>query len=131
MKWKFNSFLWRHRILQWSFGNLAIDITPSASSLESALASALQKNYLYLQKLFWKSRIFMLFLVLTYGISTTLLQMVISLRFPIHPFKGVHWCSRKRIFEFSEASTHWCCVKRIAPNVSVYSPARHPGWSPV
>ena len=30
----------------------------------------------------------MFFLVFCYGISTTLIQTIISLRFPIHPFKG-------------------------------------------
>ena len=45
----------------------------------------------------------MLFLALNYGISTTLLQILISLRFPIHPFKGGLWCSRKKLFEHSEA----------------------------
>ena len=25
---------------------------------------------------------------------------------PIHPSNGIHWCSRKRLFEFSEASVH-------------------------
>ena len=48
----------------------------------------------------------MFLLVFSYGISTTLLQILISLRFPIHPSKGVHWCSRKRLFELSEASVH-------------------------
>ena len=46
----------------------------------------------------------MLFLVLSYGIRTTLLQILSSLRFPIHHIKGVHWCSRKKLFEHSEAS---------------------------
>ena len=46
----------------------------------------------------------MFFLVLSYGISTTLLQILSSLRFPIHQVKGVHWCSRKKLFEHSEAS---------------------------
>ena len=40
----------------------------------------------------------MFFLVLSYGISTTLQQTI-----PIHPSKGVHWSSRKRLFELSEA----------------------------
>ena len=53
------------------------------------------------------------FLVLSYGISTTLLQILLSLRFPIRPFKGVHWCSRKRLFEHSEASIHWCFKKQL------------------
>ena len=74
----------------------------------------------------------MLFLVLSCGISTTLLQILISLRFPIHPFKGVHWCSRKRLFEHSETSVHWCFKKTTAPKISAYFayfPAKHPGWS--
>ena len=74
----------------------------------------------------------MLFLVLSYGISTILLQILIFLRFPIHPFKGVHWCSRKRLFEHSEASVHWCFKKTTAPKISAYFayfPAKHPGWS--
>ena len=51
---------------------------------------------------FFESRIFMFFLVLSYGISTTLLQILSSLRFPIHQVKGVHWCSGKKLFEHSE-----------------------------
>ena len=46
----------------------------------------------------------MFFLVLSYGISTTLLQIPSALRFPIHPVKGVHWDSRKKPFEHLEAS---------------------------
>ena len=55
----------------------------------------------------------MLFLMLCYDISVTLLQILISRRFPIHPFKGVHWCCRKRLFEHSEASVHWCFKKQL------------------
>ena len=44
----------------------------------------------------------MFFLVLSYGISTTFLQILSSLRFPIHQVKGVHWCSGKKLFEHSE-----------------------------
>ena len=40
----------------------------------------------------------MFILVLSYGISTTLLQILSSLRFPIYSVKDVHWCSRKRLF---------------------------------
>ena len=84
------------------FGNLGIGISASASSL----ATALQKNYFYDQILFLKkSRIFIFFLVLSYGISTTLLQILSSLRFPIHQVKGVHWCSRKKaIWTFGSIS---------------------------
>ena len=81
---------------------------------------------------FLKNRIFMLFLVLSYGINTTLLQILISLGFPIHPLKDVYWCSRKRLFEHSEVSVHWCFKKTTAPKASpyfAYFPEKHPGWS--
>ena len=74
----------------------------------------------------------MLFLVLSYGISITLLQILISLRFAIYAFKGVYWCSGKRLFEHWEASVHWCFKKSTAPKISAYFayfPAKHPGWS--
>ena len=73
----------------------------------------------------------MFFLGLSYGISSTLLQILTSLRFPIHPVKGVHWCSRKKLFEHSEASILED-VKKIAPKISAYFayfPAKHPGLS--
>ena len=70
--------------------------------------------------------------VLGYGSSTTLPQILISPRFPIHPSKGVQWCSRKRLSEVSEASVH-CMLKKItAPNISAYFayfPEKRPGWS--
>ena len=79
------------------FGNLGIGISASASPLTSAL----QKIYFCLQNFFLNNRIFMLFLVLS------------SLRFPIHPFKGIHWCSRKRLFEHSEASSIGVSKKQL------------------
>ena len=72
----------------------------------------------------------MFFLMLSYGVSTTLLQILISLRFPIHPSKGVHWCSRKRLFELPKTSVHWCFEKIATPKISAYFayfPAKHPG----
>ena len=48
--------------------------------------------------------------MLSYGISTTLLQILISIGFPIHLSKTVHWRSRKKQFEFSKVSIH-CCYK--------------------
>ena len=64
------------------------------------------KKIIFAIRIFFKkkSRMFMFFLVLSYGISTTLLQILSSLRFPIHPVKGVHGCSRKKLSEHSEAS---------------------------
>ena len=82
-----------------------------------------------LQEFFLKNRIFMFFLALSYGISTTLLQILISLRCPINSSKGVHWCSRKRLFELSSASVHWCFGKITALKVFAYFPAKQPGWS--
>ena len=49
---------------------------------------------------------------------------------PIHPSKGIHWCSRKRLFEFLEASVHWCFEKITTPKIPAYFPANNPGWSP-
>ena len=49
-----------------------------------------------------------------------------------YPLKDVYWCSRKRLFEHSEASVHWCFKKTTAPKVSpyfAYFPEKHPGWS--
>ena len=111
----------------WKF---TIAISALASSLESTLALALQENYFAFRILFFKkSRISMFFPVLSYGINTTLLQMLIFLRFPVRPSKGAHWCSRKRKFELSEASVHWCFEKITAPKISAYFayfPAKRP-----
>ena len=63
----------------------------------------------------------MFFLELNYGISTILIQILISLRFPIYTSKGVHWClAISRLFELSEASVHWCFKKTTAPKISTY-----------
>ena len=67
--------------------------------------------------------------LLSYGISTTSLQILVSLQFPIHPSKGVHWCSRKRLFEFSGAFVHRCFEKITAPKISAYFLTKHPEWS--
>ena len=114
------------------FGNLETGISALASPLESALALTLQKNYFCVQNffflVFWKNEIFMFVYMLSYGISTTLLQIIISLRFPVHKFQGIHWCFEKRLFELSEASVHWCFEKITSPKISGYFPAKHLGW---
>ena len=69
-------------------------------------------------------------LVLKYDITTILLQILISLRFYIHLIKGVHWCSRKSLFEFLEEPVHWCFEKTSYPKIFAIIPARHLGWSP-
>ena len=48
----------------------------------------------------------------------------------IHSSKRVHLRSRKKLFEFSEASVHWCFDKVTAPKISGYFPAKHLEWSP-
>ena len=58
------------------------------------------------------------------------LQIPIHLRFPIHPLKGVHWCSKKKLSGFSEESVYECFEKATAPNVSENFLVKHPGWSP-
>ena len=112
------------------FGNLGIGISASASLLESSLALALQKIYFFLQKYFWKNKIFMFFLVLSYSISTTLLQKYFS-TISYSSIQRHPWCSRKRLFELSEASVHWCFEKITTPKVFAYFPVKHPGWSPI
>ena len=57
---------------------------------------------------------------------------LISLRFSIRSSKGIHWCSKKRQVQLSEASVHWCFEKFTSPKISAYFsyfPAKHPGWS--
>ena len=84
-----------------------LEILASASQHEHRHWHRHCKKIIFAIRIFFflkKSRIFMFFLVLSYGISTTLLQILSSLRFPIHSVKGVHWCSRKKLFEHSEAS---------------------------
>ena len=102
------------------FTNIGIGISASALSLESALASASAKNYFCLQNVFFLGRIFIFFLVLSYDISTILLEIIISLGLPFHPFKGVHCCSRKRLFELSEAHVHQWFEKITAPKIFAY-----------
>ena len=71
----------------------------------------------------------MFFLVFSYSISNTLQQMLIFLGFPIHASRGVHSCSKHRLFELSEVSVH-CCFEKIAtPKISAYFayfPEKHP-----
>ena len=62
--------------------------------------------------------------------SITLLQILISLWFPIHSSQDIHLCSRKKLFEFSEASIHWCLEKITSPKISAYFPAEHLWWHP-
>ena len=74
----------------------------------------------------------MSFVVLSYLISTTLLQILSSLRFPIHQVKGVHWRSRKKLSEHWEASVLSCFKKATAPKNSAYFayfPVKHPALS--
>ena len=71
----------------------------------------------------------MFFLVFSYSISNTLQQMLIFLGFPIHASRGVHSCSKHRLFELSEVSVHWCFEKIAIPKISAYFayfPEKHP-----
>ena len=71
----------------------------------------------------------MFFLAVSYGISTTLRQILISPRFPIHLSNGFHWCSRKKLFELSDAFGHWCFEKITTAKIFTSFPAKQPGWS--
>ena len=100
-------------------------------SISIVIGIGIGKKCIFAFRIFFKKIEYLVFFVLSYGVNTTLLQIRISLRFPIHPFKDVHWCSRKRIFEHSEASVHWCFKKTTAPKSSAYFayfPAKHPWW---
>ena len=90
------------------------------------MASALQKFIFSLRIFLERIGYLYSFMCLVNGISTTLLQILIFLRFPIHSSKGGHWCSRKRLFEFSEA----CFEKLTSPKIPAYFPVTHSGWSP-
>ena len=72
----------------------------------------------------------MFFLVLSYGHQYHFATNTISLRFPFHLSRGVHWGSRKMLFELSEAFVYWCFEEITAPKISAYFPEKHPGWSP-
>ena len=77
----------------------------------------------------------MFFLVPSYGISTTLLQILSYLRFPVHQIKGVHWCSRKKLFEHSEASENFfilCILSSETSSVEFFlnTLVRLPGITP-
>ena len=71
----------------------------------------------------------MFFLAVSYGISTTLRQILISPRFPIHSSNGFHWCSRKKLFELSDAFGHWCFEKITTAKIFTSFPAKQPWWS--
>ena len=59
---------------------------------------------------------FLFFPLFNYGYTLRL----VSLQFSIHPSKGVYWSSRKRQFQFSEASIFWCFEKRTTPKIFAY-----------
>ena len=110
------------------FGNFGIGISASASSL----ASALQKNGFCNQNFFSeKIWIFMFFLVLSYGISTTLLQYLF-----LHDLLFIKSKASIGVLENSYLNIRkhpsWCFKKTTAPKISAYFayfPAKHPGLS--
>ena len=67
------------------------------------------------------------FLVVSYGFSAT---NTYSSTISYSSIKGIRWCSKKKLSEFSEESVYECFEKATAPKVSVYFLAKHPGWSP-
>ena len=92
--------------------------------------------FLPAEMFFFEKIIFMFFIVLSYGISTTLLQILISLRFPIHSSKGIPLVFYKKTIclgkDCREQFFHCCFEKITVPKISAYFayfPAKHPGWS--
>ena len=51
-----------------------------------------------------------------FGVSITLLLLLISMQFPIHTTRSVHSSSKKRSFKFSEAPVHQCLENRCSVN---------------
>ena len=109
-------------------GHLGVSITIGISIGINMAKKLFLCSEFFFFLVFWKNKIFMFVYMLSYGISTTLLQILISLRFPVHTFKGIHWCFEKRLFELSEASVHWCFEKITSPKISGCFPAKHLGW---
>ena len=121
-KYSFNSIITKQPPKGVYWGYLEISTLDLSISIvtEAGIGIGIAKSLFLTSELCFENRIFMFFLVPSYGISTTLLQILISLRFPIHSSKGVHWCYTKRRFELSEAFVH-CILKKItAPNISAY-----------
>ena len=116
----FNSIITKQPPKGVYWGCLEISTLDLSISIVTEVDIGIAKSLFLTSELCSENRIFMFFLVPSYGISTTLLQTLISLRFPIHSSKGVHWCYTKRRFELSEAFVH-CILKKItAPNISAY-----------
>ena len=62
------------------------------------------------------------------GISITLLQILIFVRFPVHPESAIG-VLEKRVFEFSEAPIHQCFEKIVPLKTFGNFPVTHPWWS--
>ena len=117
-KYSFNSIITKQppKGVYWGYLDIStLDLSISIVT-EAGIGIGIAKSLFLTSELCFENRIFMFFLVPSYGISTTLLQILSSLRFPIYPFKGVHWCSRKKLFEHSEASAHWCLKNNCSEN---------------
>ena len=72
----------------------------------------------------------MFFLVLSYGINTILVQILISRRFPIHPSKGFLGILEIGYLNFRKYPSIDVLKKINAPEISAYFLAKHLGWSP-
>ena len=102
-----------------------LKISASASQHQHRLWNWHCKNFVFaFRSLFEKIEHFCSFL---YSIMISVPLYVSTI--PAHPSKGVHWCFRKRLFDFSEASVHRCFEKITAPKILVYFQAKHIGWS--
>ena len=101
-------------------------------------ASVSQHRYFFLTNFFFEKiqhlcPIYLNFLSFgqqLHGITINLLQLLITQRLPTHPFRGAHWCSRKKLFEFQKAPVHQCFDKVAAAKTFGNFPVKHPWWSP-
>ena len=71
-----------------------------------------------------------LFFVLSYSTSITWLQLLISLGFLIHLFRGVHWCSSKKFVWIFGSTCSLAFLKKAALKTFGNFPVKHPCWMP-
>ena len=77
------------------------------------------KNLFLPSEFFLKKIQYLCFFLCLVMVLVALLQIIFS-TISYSSIKGVHWCSRKRLFEHSEASVHCCFKKTTASKISPY-----------
>ena len=106
-KFSFNSIIRKQSPI---FTNVFIEATWKSPhryiSISFDIGIDIAKKFGFAFRIYFLKIEYLFFPVLSFGISTILLQILISLRFPFHPSKGVYWCFRKRLVGWTFGSTH-------------------------